>query len=155
MKKKSDIRLLAVASFGGHWVQLLRLKDLFDEYDVTYASCMNSFPSENSHDKYVAIPDVNADSHLLKLIYSTFSSLLLLLKVRPRLIVTTGALPGLILIIIGKTLFGSKIIWIDSMANADKLSRSAKQAKKYSDIFLTQWEHLASDDDAQYLGRVL
>jgi hypothetical protein len=76
-------------------------------------------------------------------------------KVRPHVVVTTGAAPGLVAIGVGK-LFGAKTVWIDSLANSEVLSLSGRIAEKYADLWLTQWPHL--DDSLprlKYMGSVL
>jgi UDP-N-acetylglucosamine:LPS N-acetylglucosamine transferase len=68
-------------------------------------------------------------------------------------IVTTGAAPGLFGIFIGKVL-GVKTIWIDSIANVEKLSLSGKIASRMADRVYTQWEHLATPKII-YAGNIL
>lgn len=65
----------------------------------------------------------------------------LVLKFRPDVVITTGAAPGLVALQIGK-LFGARTVWIDSLANAEKISLSGKLAERYADLWLTQWPHL-------------
>jgi hypothetical protein len=69
-------------------------------------------------------------------------------------IITTGAAPGYFALRVGK-LFGARTIWIDSMANAETLSKSGQEVGKYADLWLTQWEHLARPQGPHYLGAVL
>jgi len=52
-------------------------------------------------------------------------------------------------------LFGARTIWIDSMANAEELSKSGKEVGRYADLWLTQWEHLASSEGPRFIGAVL
>ncbi|MGT2437726.1 hypothetical protein ACU4GH_20040 [Bradyrhizobium betae] len=62
-------------------------------------------------------------------------------KFRPDVIVTTGAAPGLVAIQVGKVL-GARTVWIDSLANSERMSLSGKLARRYADLWLTQWPHL-------------
>jgi hypothetical protein len=80
--------------------------------------------------------------------------LITLLKVRPDVIITTGASVGLFALFLGGKL-GAKTIWVDSIANCDTLSLSGIKAKKYADLYLTQWEHLADDDGPSFAGSVI
>ena len=77
-------------------------------------------------------------------IYSFVQLLFIFLKFRPDVIITTGAAPGLLAILLGK-LFFKKTIWIDSIANAENLSLCGKLSKGLANITLTQWESLATD----------
>lgn len=79
----------------------------------------------------------------------------LVLRVRPDVIVSTGALPGFFAVAAGKTLLRRRTIWVDSIANADELSLSGRLAGRFSDVWLTQWEHLAADDGPTFAGSVI
>jgi hypothetical protein len=51
-------------------------------------------------------------------------------------------------------LFGKKTIWIDSLANFDRISVSGRIASLFSNLILTQWEHLEGYNKAKYWGKV-
>jgi UDP-N-acetylglucosamine:LPS N-acetylglucosamine transferase len=74
---------------------------------------------------------------------------------RPDVVITTGSAPCLFALGLARKLFGARTIWIDSVANAEKLSSSGAQARRVADVWLTQWEHLAKPDGPQYWGSVL
>jgi len=69
-----------------------------------------------------------------------------MLKVRPDIVISTGASVGVLAARIG-SLFGARTVWIDSIANAEQLSLSGHLAGKFVDVWLTQWEHLAEAAD--------
>jgi hypothetical protein len=77
-----------------------------------------------------------------------------MLRVRPDAVITTGAAPGYFAIRLGR-LFGARTVWIDSIANAEEMSLSGQKVRHHADLWLTQWEHLATPDGPQYLGSVL
>ena len=68
-------------------------------------------------------------------------------------VISTGAAPGLICLFAAK-LCGKKTIWIDSIANIQKLSMSGCVASKFVSRTYTQWEHL-TDSHILYAGDVL
>ena len=75
-------------------------------------------------------------------------------KERPDVVVTTGSLPMAILCLFAK-LCGAKIIWIDSIANVDVISASGRFVRRFADLFITQWEHLAQGNESiEYAGTV-
>jgi hypothetical protein len=76
-----------------------------------------------------------------------------LLRVRPDVIVTTGAAPGFFAILFGK-LMRSRTVWIDSIANADELSGSGARIGRFADLWLTQWPHLDREGGPHYEGAV-
>lgn len=75
-------------------------------------------------------------------------------RVRPDVVVSTGAAPGLLCLLWGRVC-GARTIWIDSIANSEQLSLSGKLARKFCHLTLTQWEHLAADGSPSYRGSVL
>ena len=75
-------------------------------------------------------------------------------KERPDVVISTGAAPAFLLCITAK-IFGAKIVWIDSIANVERLSMSGQMAKPFSSLFLTQWPELAKKyNDVEYTGAV-
>ena len=131
MKKK---RVLAVASQGGHIIQLMRLKPVFDRYDTTYVS--NQY-REDMDGRFYQIVDGNRNEKL-KLLRLILQLIVIIVKTRPDIVISSGAAPGFFAIALGK-LLGAKTIWMDSIANAAELSLSGKQAGRFSDLWLTQW----------------
>lgn len=149
----SPRRLLALSSGGGHWVQLLRLRPAFDGCDVTYATTRKAYRSEIDRGRFVVIPDCNRD-HPLRVLWCAAGILALLARVRPDIVVSTGAAPGYLALRLAR-LFGARTVWVDSVANADELSMAGKMIGPYADLWLTQWPHIAADPGPKFLGSVL
>ncbi len=150
MTKK--LKVLAVSSPGGHWVQLSRLLPIFNENEVVYASTYIKPVELDKSDTYYIIEDISRDS--LKKIFSSMVKIFSIInKEKPSHVITTGALPGLIAILIARS-FGIKTIWLDSIANSEKMSASGMVASFVAHDCLTQWEHLSSSR-IKYIGRVI
>lgn len=145
-------KIIAIASAGGHWVQLLRLRPAFEGIEVTYICTKKGFAETVQGERFYSVPDANRKDKIA-LLKSLFTVIKLVWKIRPNIIITTGAAPGLMALIAGKAL-GIKTIWIDSIANVEELSMSGKIASKFADKVYTQWEHLATNKIA-YKGNVL
>ncbi|HPQ95406.1 MAG: oligosaccharide biosynthesis protein Alg14 [Thiothrix sp.] len=146
-------RLFAISSPGGHWIQLTRLcAGLEQRYDIVYAMPDRHFQSRQSQKVY-AVTDVSADDKW-RLIPCALQVLWILLKERPQAILSTGAAPGVVAILLGR-LLGIRTIWVDSIANVQKISRSGELVRHRADVFLTQWEHLSDGGQVQYQGSVL
>lgn len=146
-------RLLAISSGGGHWVQLLRLRPAFEGCDVTFATVRDGYREDVAGEDFRLIRDGNRWNKL-DLIRSALGIAALLLQVRPDVVITTGAAPGYFGVRFGKWL-GARVIWVDSVANADELSMSGQKAGAFSDLWLTQWPHLAHEGGPQFIGSVL
>jgi UDP-N-acetylglucosamine:LPS N-acetylglucosamine transferase len=156
--KTDDIRLrrnkvLAVSSGGGHWVELIRLVPAFEGYDTVFATVDEAYRSDAGAARFYTICDVTRWNKLRWV--QTFVKLAwILLRERPDVVVSTGALPGYFSLRLAKW-FGARTIWIDSIANVEQLSLSGQMIGKHADLWLTQWPHLAKIDGPFYRGTVL
>lgn len=149
----SDI--LAVASTGGHWIQLQRLGRAFNGYSIAFVTVSAKYAAEVPDAPFYSVRDLTRRNRRGAIVLF-FQMLAILLRERPRVVITTGSAPGLVAIAVAKTLFGARTIWIDSIANSEKLSRSGEQARRFADIWLTQWPHLANENDGPlFRGAVL
>jgi hypothetical protein len=155
-------RVLAVASGGGHWVQLYRLRPAWDGCDVTYVTTDEQLGPQLSEDaarrnqrppKLIVVKDANRWQRM-QLLLTLFSIAVTVLRLRPDIIVTTGAAPGYFAIRIGR-LIGCRTVWIDSIANVEAVSMSGSMAGQYCDLWLTQWRHLESPRGPWFKGRVI
>lgn len=146
-------RVLAVASGGGHWVQMLRLRPAFLNSDVHFATVDPEAEVEVSPAPFYTFTDANRDTKL-SLILSALQIAWIVLKVRPHVVISTGAAPGYLAIRFAK-LIGARTMFIDSIANANELSLSAHLAKRHADRLVTQWPSVAEKTGANFIGSVL
>ncbi|MEO5979827.1 MAG: oligosaccharide biosynthesis protein Alg14 [Chryseolinea sp.] len=137
------MKVLAIASAGGHWVQLLRLIPAFEEQSIIFVSTNKNFSESVAGHEFYCVPDGNRWNKV-KLMYTGLCVALVIFKVWPTTIITTGAAPGLMGIIVGR-LIGAKTIWIDSIANVERMSMSGRIALWVAHKCYTQWPHLANN----------
>ncbi|MCY2966474.1 MAG: UDP-N-acetylglucosamine--LPS N-acetylglucosamine transferase, partial [Planctomycetota bacterium] len=78
----------------------------------------------------------------------------IVLTVRPHVVITTGAAPGYWAIRFGRWL-GAKTVFVDSIANAEKLSMSARLSLGKAHVTLTQWSDLARPEGPEFWGAVV
>jgi UDP-N-acetylglucosamine:LPS N-acetylglucosamine transferase len=149
MRKK----ILAVASGGGHWVQLLRLRPAFAEHEMAFVTVQKSYASQVPGQRFYTVRDATRWDRWA-LLLMMIQVCLIVLRERPDVVVTTGAAPGVVALRMGK-LLGAKTIWLDSIANVEHMSMSGERVRKFADLWLTQWEHLAREGGPQYHGGVL
>lgn len=135
---------MAVASIGGHWVQLLRIaRPMEEHYDMVYVSTHPKCATMVEGQKFYQTADFNR-SNAWKLIPSFFKAVKTVWREKPDAIITTGAAPGLICMFAG-WLLRRKTIWIDSIANVNHLSLSGRIAALFVSRVYTQCQHLATD----------
>lgn len=146
-------RVVAISSGGGHWVELLRVREAFRGHCVTWVTVRDAYRADVGEDPFVVVPDATRWNKLA-LARCAIRILWTLLRTRPDVVVSTGAAPGYFGVRLGK-LVGARTIWLDSLANVDELSMSGERVGKHADLWLTQWAHLATPDGPQYRGAVL
>ena len=134
-------------------MQLLRLRPAFSDHQVTYVTVNKSYREDIGPAEFCVVNDATRRNWFS--LFVLFVRLLWhYLRVRPDVVVTTGAAPGYFAIRLGK-LFGARTIWIDSIANVNELSLSGQRAEHHVDLCLTQWSHLSRKDGPQFAGAVL
>lgn len=145
-------KILAVASGGGHWVQLMRLKPALYGQEVRYVSTRPGL-KKDVEEKLYTLTDASSWEKL-KAIKMFLEMFWVIVTYRPDVIISTGALLGFSAVFWGR-LFGMKTIWVDSIANAGELSSAGRNAKRFSKVWLTQWPHLAKKGGPSFKGKVL
>ena len=153
-KQKKD-KVLAIASPGGHWIQLNKIcNPLEDRFDVVYVTPGSQYSSAKNVGRTILnVTDASADSKI-KLIPLALQLLTIFIKQRPTAIISTGAAPGAIAFLLAKVL-PIKTIWVDSIANVSQLSRSARMVQKHADLVITQWQPLSDGEKVIYKGSIL
>jgi len=154
MSKNSKQKVLAIASPGGHWIQLNKIcNPLETQFDMVYVTPGAQYSSAKSSRKVLNITDASATSKH-KLIPLALQLLWIFIKERPTTIISTGAAPGAIAFLLAKFL-PIKTIWVDSIANVSVLSRSARMVKNHADLVITQWQPLSDGKHVIYKGSIL
>jgi UDP-N-acetylglucosamine:LPS N-acetylglucosamine transferase len=146
-------KILAVSSSGGHWTELLRLRPAFDGHEVVFVTTRAESRSEVPGHRVRIVPDANAQSRL-RMAALLLRTLLIVLRERPDIVISTGAAPGYFAIRFGHYL-GARTLWLESIANAEELSLSTRLVRRYADLMLTQWQHMAQPDGPHYRGSVI
>ncbi len=151
MTEKNKIML--VASPGGHFVELSLVAECLQDMHVMIVSTYEEKPSFMHGDEYFQVSDFSRDNaHMMvKVLGECYR---ILKNHKPKLIVTTGAAPGLMMAIVGRV-FGIKSIWIDSIANSQYISLSGKIAKAFGIKVFSQWENVAKSSNSEYHGKLL
>ena len=144
MKKK---KLFFISSTGGHLKELLQLKKLFGKYD-SYLITEKTDSTKKLKDEYkekMGYMVFGTKDHMLtypfKLLTNCFISVYYFVKIRPKYIVTTGTHTAGPICYLGK-IFGSKIIYIETMANINRKTQTGRLIYPIADLFIVQWESM-------------
>lgn len=155
---KKLLKVCAGASAGGHMNQLLKLLDHAGCWPAQPAFYVTTLPElagklEERGPAFV-IGECNR-YHPLKALQTMGRAFSLVRKQRPDVVITTGSMPLALFCFFAK-LFGSKVVWIDSVANMEKLSVSGRFASRFADLLLTQWPEVARKyKKAEFAGAIL
>ena len=142
MRKK--LKVFAVASIGGHWVQLLRIaKALEKEFDVVYMSTHEKCATMVEGRVYYSMNDFSRWD-FYKMFPELLHSIYIICKEKPSIVIKTGAAPGLVCLFAAK-ICGIRTVWIDSIANVEHISFSGRIASKFASRIYTQWPSLAGN----------
>jgi UDP-N-acetylglucosamine:LPS N-acetylglucosamine transferase len=144
---------MAVASGGGHWIQLLRLAPAFVDFDLIFLTVDEGYRSQVAGSRFYLIPDASRWNKI-GLLRMTLRLVWVLLRERPDIVISTGAAPGYVALRIARAM-RAQTIWLDSIANIEELSLSGAKVGRYADLWLTQWPHLAGPEGPYYAGAVL
>ena len=151
-KKKAPV-VLAVASSGGHWVQLQRIAPAFNGAEVHYATTDATAAEQVQQARVHVYPDANQQTPI-RLMRCALRMAWIVFRLRPQVVVSTGAAGGFLAIWMAR-FFGARTMFIDSIANARKLSISARMSLGVADMVLSQWRHVAQASGADYRGAVI
>lgn len=136
-------KVLFISSTGGHLSELMELKPLFSKYDYhiitektdTTIKLKDKYKGKINYLVYGARNYMF--SYLFKFSYNIIKSLILYAKIRPDVIVTTGAHTAVPMCYIGK-FFKKKIIFIETFARVNSTSMSGRMINKIADVFIVQ-----------------
>ncbi len=147
-------KVMAVASGGGHWLELCRIAPAFDGFEVAYVSVHPNYADQVAGHRFYAVRDVSRRD-LWGLAVLVPQLVRIILRERPDVVITTGSFPALFALMLAKLLLRTRTIWIDSIANVETLSSSGSLARHVADVHLTQWPGLARHPGPAYWGAVL
>lgn len=152
MRDELTKRILAVASAGGHWDQMMRLRGAFAGHRVRFVTTRRGL-AERAGVAATVVPDCNRHQPLAAA-RCALQLGALIMRMRPDVIVTSGALPGLIAVALGR-LVGARTLWIDSIANGEELSLSGRKARTLATHCISQWPNVAAQEGVEHWGAVL
>lgn len=152
MKKK----ICFAASSGGHFEQILMLQPLMEKYESIIVTEKTSYKTSVKGSKMYYLHQVNRKEFLfpLLMLLNTFKTLGIVIKERPKVVITTGVL-AMIPICLMVKLFGGKLIYIESFAKVTSPTETGKFLYKFADQFYVQWESMKEFyPNAIYLGGI-
>ena len=153
-EQQSDkITIMAVASFGGHWLQLKKiLSPLEKQAHILYVGASDRLKKTWITNIDFVVRDFSRKNPFV-FFQTAFQVFRIIKIIKPTYIITTGAAPGLATIVTAKLFRNIKTLWIDSVANTNNLSSSGKIARFIANKTASQWEEVAERyKNVEYCG---
>ncbi len=145
MKKNKQEKVCFLASSGGHLEEISRLVEIEEKYDNFLVTEKGKFEELHFGKKVIYVYQINRKEILFpfKFIGLILKAFKILLKEKPTVLISTGALATVPFCIVGK-LLGKRIVYIESFARVDTPSLTGKiiYKLKLANLFVVQWEDM-------------
>lgn len=132
------------------------LRSIAQEQDTFYVTEEGGQARDSSLEPLYLLPQINRRQkdfpwRFLKLLISAGK---IILREKPDVVVTTGALVSFPFCVLGKVL-GAKVIYLETFARVNDRSLTGRLVYPIADLFLVQWESLLEYyPKAKYVGGV-
>lgn len=153
---KKEKKICFISSSGGHFSELYQFKELSNSYNsILVVEKTEEFKTDFCNKRYYLYETNRKErTFVFKIMLNAIKELLIFIKERPNIIISTGALSSYPMIKIAK-IFRKKIIYVESFARINDLSKTGKMVYKIADHFLVQWPELVEKyPKSIYVGNV-
>ena len=135
-------------------VQVRQLASVYERHDHFYFTFTGGVADEMAKTARVySIPNI-VRRNPLSWFVGAFLSLVVVVRQRPDVVITTGAGIVVFFCVFAK-LFGAKLIFIESMARIESPTLTARMLYPFADLFIVQWPGLLKYfPKAKFAGRL-
>ncbi|MDE6209331.1 MAG: polysaccharide biosynthesis protein [Lachnospiraceae bacterium] len=142
---RKNHKICFAASSGGHLEEISRLVEIKDKYDSFLVTEKGSFDELHFCNNVVHVCQINRKeiTFIFKFFWLILVAFKVIIKEKPDIIISTGALATVPFCMVGK-LLRKKIIYIESFARVDIPSLTGKimYKLKLANLFIVQWEDM-------------
>lgn len=155
-KEYSDKKVCYIQQSGGHYAQLMQLGPLMKETkSFIVTENIGKYTDKPGEIYYIKQVNRKEKDFMILMIINQFKSLGILIRERPDVIIQTGVLATIPLCVLGKYIFRSKLIYIESFAKTRQPNATGKLMYKMADYFFVQHESMIQIyPDAIYEGGI-
>lgn len=133
------MKICIVSSCGGHLTEVRCLKPAYESYDHFYVL----------NDKAHLPPDMQDRTHFIRhserdliFLLNLWEAFRILRNERPNVILSTGAGPAVPLALVGRFVFGARVIFVETIARIERPSLSGRIMYWLAHDFYYQWTPL-------------
>lgn len=134
------MKICIVSSCGGHLTEVRQLRAAYGAYPHFYVL----------NDKALLPPDMQGKTHFIshserdwKLLLNLWEAFRLLRAHRPRVILSTGAGPAVPFALVGRLLFGARIVFVETVTRIRSPSLTGRIMYWLAHDYYYQWRPLA------------
>ena len=133
------MKICIVSSCGGHLTEVRCLKPAYEHYEHFYVLNDNAILPSDMQGKTFFIAHSERDWKFLVNLLEAFR---ILLKERPAIILSTGAGPVVPFALVGRMLFRTRVVFVETITRIEKPSMTGKIMYFLAHDFFYQWESL-------------
>lgn len=146
--------LLLVCSTGGHLLQLVALREVWQDFPHAWVTFDKSDARSLLAGERVVYAHGPTNRNLPNLLRNLGLAVRLVRELRPRVVLTTGAGVAVPFVWIGR-LCGARAVYVESFTRIDKPSLSLRLIAPFADRVYAQWPELRAEvPKARSLGSV-
>jgi len=147
------MKICIVSSCGGHLTEVRCLMPAYEQYEHFYV--LNDY-AELPSDMQGKTDFIVHSERDWKQLINLWEAFRILRRERPQVILSTGAGPAVPFAIVGRYLFGCRIIFIETITRISAPSMTGKIMYRLAHDFFYQWKSLARFfPNGQYAGPLL
>lgn len=152
---QKKLLICLTASAGGHLSQLLEVNESWKGYDTFCITTVSVVREKlQKYGNVYVVGECNRE-HPLRVFWVLIRCINVILRERPDVVISTGAAVGCIMCFLGK-LLGARVVWLDSIANVERISLSGRMVRYIADLCLVQWPELEQRyKNVEYVGAVI
>jgi UDP-N-acetylglucosamine:LPS N-acetylglucosamine transferase len=147
------MKICLVCSYGGHLTEILQLKEAFEGHETFFITYDSPRTRGLTGRKYLLR---NIGKNPLLMVQAFLSTFRILLREKPKLIVSTGSEIAIPVFYLAK-LLRMRTIFIETWTRIVQPSGTGRIVYPVADVFLVQWEQLLTKygKKANYEGAVI
>lgn len=134
------MKVCIVSSCGGHLTEARALMPAYEQYDHFYVLNDRVMLPADMKGRTLYIAHSERDWKFFLNIWEAFR---ILRNERPQVIMSTGAGPAVPFALVGRFLFGTRVVFIETITRINSPSMTAKIMYRLAHDFFYQWEELA------------
>lgn len=146
-------KILCACSIGGHLTEMLRIIEALELPEKPLYITYNGNAENVLKEAYF----IGNMGKIRNIPWGLIKILVILLKERPEVVISTGAENGMFAILLSKVFLRSKTIYIECSAQVNSPSISGRVCYYFSDLFFVQWKPLLNyyGERAKYGGNLI